>query len=339
VSVVRVADVADLPAVLDDIRHGHRRPMLLPPVVVELDDVDAADPKVLDALDRYPGVVVGHATRPVLPGATQLLESLTCSTAPSASGRCWVDGPLEPLIDTVARSPRAAAALVGLLRVTTDAPVLPGLAAESACYSMLLAGPEFARWRASRVVRPVPEVDEPVLVERDGSHLLVTLNRPERRNAFGRAVRDGLLAALEVARLDDSITEVELRGRGAAFCSGGDLDEFGTATDVTEAHVVRLLASAGAAVHRLRDRVVPRLQGACIGAGIEVPAFADRVVASRDAWFQLPELSLGLVPGAGGTVSITRRIGRWRTAYLALSGRRIGVATALEWGLVDELET
>jgi enoyl-CoA hydratase/carnithine racemase len=181
--------------------------------------------------------------------------------------------------------------------------------------------------------------EDPVIVQRNGSHLVVTLNRPERRNAFGAAVRDGLLAALDVAIHDDSITEVELRGRGEAFCSGGDLDEFGTASDVAEAYVVRLVASAGAAVHRLRARVVPRVHGACIGAGIEVPAFADRVAASADAWFQLPELSMGLVPGAGGTVSITRRIGRWRTAYLALSGRPVDAATALEWGLVDELES
>ena len=72
-----------------------------------------------------------------------------------------------------------------------------------------------------------------------------------------------------------------------------------------------------------------------MGAGIELPAFARRVVAAEDAFFQLPELSLGLIPGAGGTVSIPRRIGRQRTARLALSGERLDAATALEWGLVD----
>ncbi|HRD62678.1 MAG TPA: enoyl-CoA hydratase/isomerase family protein, partial [Nocardioides sp.] len=75
--------------------------------------------------------------------------------------------------------------------------------------------------------------------------------------------------------------------------------------------------------------------GACIGAGIEIPAFAETVVATPDAWFRLPELSMGLVPGAGGTVSIPRRIGRWRTAWLLLTGRDLAAATALEWGLVD----
>jgi enoyl-CoA hydratase/carnithine racemase len=61
------------------------------------------------------------------------------------------------------------------------------------------------------------------------------------------------------------------------------------------------------------------------------------VRAHPNTVFGLPELSLGLLPGAGGTVSVTRRIGRWRTAYLVLSGRRIDAATALRWGLVDEI--
>jgi enoyl-CoA hydratase/carnithine racemase len=68
-----------------------------------------------------------------------------------------------------------------------------------------------------------------------------------------------------------------------------------------------------------------------------VPSFASRVEATQDAWFRLPEIGMGLVPGAGGTVSITRRIGRWRTAYLALSGARLDADTALKWGLVDAI--
>ena len=209
--------------------------------------------------------------------------------------------------------------------------------AESLAYSRLLAGPEFRAWRRSRPRRPVPDCPDPVLLERQGERLVITLNRPERRNAFGRAVRDGLLAALDVAAWDRDISEVVLRGAGPAFCSGGDLDEFGEATDLAAAHSLRLAASAGLAVHQLRDRVRPVLHGACIGAGIEVPAFAGHVVARSDARFQLPELRMGLVPGAGGTVSIAGRIGPWRTAYLVLSGAAIDAPTAMEWGLVVEL--
>jgi enoyl-CoA hydratase/carnithine racemase len=86
------------------------------------------------------------------------------------------------------------------------------------------------------------------------------------------------------------------------------------------------------------DRVVAFLHGSCFGSGIELSAFAARVVARPDTVIGLPEVSLGLIPGAGGTVSLPRRIGRHRTAWLALTGRTIDAATARAWGLVDEIE-
>jgi len=79
------------------------------------------------------------------------------------------------------------------------------------------------------------------------------------------------------------------------------------------------------------------VHGACVGAGVELPAFAARVLARANVLFQLPEVSMGLVPGAGGTASIARRIGRQRTAWMALSGARIDAETAIDWGLVDEI--
>jgi enoyl-CoA hydratase/carnithine racemase len=79
------------------------------------------------------------------------------------------------------------------------------------------------------------------------------------------------------------------------------------------------------------------VHGACAGAGVELPAFAGRVIADPGTTFLLPELAMGLIPGAGGTVSLPRRIGRERTAKLALSGEPIDAKTALDWGLVDEL--
>lgn len=224
-----------------------------------------------------------------------------------------------------------------VLDATAHLEVPEALAVESLAYSTLLAGPEFAHWLAGRVRRPVPTCAEPVLVVRLEDELHVTLNRPERRNAFGAAVRDGLLDALAVAGADPSVTRVRLDGAGPAFCAGGDLDEFGTADDPATAHRVRMQRSAGLAVHRLADRVHPVLHGACIGAGIEVPAFADHVVARAGTSFRLPELTMGLIPGAGGTVSISRRIGRTRFEEWVRSGESVDAATALDWGLVDEV--
>jgi enoyl-CoA hydratase/carnithine racemase len=85
------------------------------------------------------------------------------------------------------------------------------------------------------------------------------------------------------------------------------------------------------------ERVRVEVHGACVGAGIELPAFAARVVAHPAAFFQLPEIGMGLIPGAGGTVSLPRRIGRQRTAWLALTGSRLDAPTALAWNLIDEV--
>ncbi len=90
-------------------------------------------------------------------------------------------------------------------------------------------------------------------------------------------------------------------------------------------------------MHALRTRVEVHVHGACIGAGIELPAFAGRITSTPETFFQLPEVSMGLVPGAGGTASILPRIGRHRLAYMALTGARIDAETALDWGLVDQL--
>ena len=168
-------------------------------------------------------------------------------------------------------------------------------------------------------------------------HDRIALNRPERRNAYGRDVRDALVSALQLVSWDDGIVRVVIDGAGSSFCSGGDLDEFGTAPDPVTAHLVRTRAGAALPLHRVADRVEVRLHGACVGAGIELPAYASRVVAAPDTRVLLPEIGMGLIPGAGGTVSIPRRIGRWRTLYLALTGEFIDAGTALAMGLVDEV--
>ena len=249
------------------------------------------------------------------------------------------EGDLEAVTTAVGANPLAATALALLLRHGEGRSVAAGLVAESAVYSMLQGGPEFAAWRASRPRREVPPEGGPaVLVGRDGARLEVRLNRPGRRNALNTRMREEWLEALAVPALDDTASEVHLTGEGPAFCSGGDLDEFGTFPDPATAHLVRLGRSIGAALDALGDRVVAHLHGACMGSGIELPAFAGTVRAAPGTLIALPEVGLGLVPGAGGTVSLPRRIGRHRTALLALTGRTIDARTGLEWGLVDGLE-
>lgn len=249
------------------------------------------------------------------------------------------DAALDEVIDAVFRTPLAAATLALLLRHGEGRSTEAGLIAESTAYSTLQAGPDFTAWRASRPVRSrPPEIGPAVLLDRQDGTLRITLARPHVHNAFSARLRDGLVTALETALADDTITEVVVDGAGPSFCSGGDLDEFGSFGDPTEAHLVRMVRHAGRLIERLGDRIVVRLHGAAMGAGIELPAFAGRVVADPGTSISLPELALGLVPGAGGTVSIPRRIGRQRTAWLAVTGRSIDAATALAWGLVDAVE-
>ena len=249
------------------------------------------------------------------------------------------DDPMLPLVvEQVGRFPIAAVSLAVLLRGSMTRTVDDGLAAESAVYSTLQAGPEFAAWRASRGPSMLPpDPEPPVLTSRHGDELHIVLNRPHRHNAVTMALRDALCEALTLAAADDSITAVRLSGNGPSFCSGGDLGEFGSFPDPAVAHVTRLTRSPARLAHLIADKLHVHLHGSCMGAGIEVPALAHHVTADPATTIALPEIGLGLVPGAGGTASIPRRIGRQRTAALALSGARIDASTALAWGLVDEL--
>lgn len=246
---------------------------------------------------------------------------------------------LAPIVETARRTPLAAMALVQLLRHSAHLDVHQGLLAESLVYSTLQSGPEFGEWLAGRPAVPAhpPNPEPAVLSRRFDSRLELTLNRPEKRNAFSAQMRDALVEGLQTAVCDPSIEEVVLRGAGTAFCSGGDLDEFGTLPDPATAHGIRSTRNPGRLLAHCAGRVRAELHGACVGAGIELPAFAGHLLAAKDAFFQLPEVAMGLVPGAGGTVSIPRRIGRQRTAYLALSGLPLDTATAHRWGLIDEI--
>ena len=236
----------------------------------------------------------------------------------------------------VAARPYASGALARLLPRVAEADVPHGLALESRTFSELLAGPEFAAWLDARGAPRPPGDSHRVQMERTGDDLTITLDRPARRNAYDAVMRDALLEALEVARLDPDV-RVTLRGAGPDFCAGGDLDEFGTAQDRDAAHQIRVAASPGALVHALRERVTVHVHGNAVGSGIEIAAFAGHVRAGAEARFALPEIAMGLVPGAGGTVSLTRRIGRHRVLWWALTGAVLDAATAHQWGLVDEI--
>ncbi len=251
-----------------------------------------------------------------------------------------LESAIATLTTLISHSPLAAVTLAQVLRVSERLSIPEAMNSESFAYSTLLGGREFKRWLATGRkpgVSPPAEIPDPVLVTREGTTLHIELNHESRRNAYHRQLRDALSDALRIALIDPDIEQVFLSGRGPCFSAGGDLGEFGLTQDTSLAHFIRTQAGSGPLIAALGDRMTLRAHGTCIGAGAELVAFAARVQAVRDATFSLPEVQMGLIPGAGGTVSIPRRIGRWRTAWIGLSGDVINAQRALEWGLIDQI--
>jgi enoyl-CoA hydratase/carnithine racemase len=247
---------------------------------------------------------------------------------------------LPPLLDAISARPFAALTLVQVLRSVESLPVQSGMTLESLAYGVLQGGAEYLAWLAGREEEPrlvSGEQGPAIELSREGGNVVARLNRAEYRNAISVEMRDALVELLELVLLDHSIEQVAISGRGSCFSVGGELREFGLAEDPASAHLIRSLHNPGRLLARCADRVSFHLHSACIGSGIEIPAFAGHVSATPRTFFQLPELAFGLIPGAGGCVSISRRIGRQRTAWLALSRKRINASQALEWGLIDEI--
>lgn len=309
-------------------------------------DLDEPRPPSVQALHRTLPLVIGVLRGPVTPALAPALDALTLTlTDAGAPGRVRqvvrvpdLDDAIRHLRDSAGRCPRAALACGQLLRLGGAGPVTAALAAEAAVFSMLLGGPEFARWLTERGELPLPPPPGRPLVRvsREGDQLSIALDHPERRNSLSFRMREELLAAVEVAAADPEV-RVTISGTGPGFCSGGDLAEFGMARDPVAAYLVRLARAPWRVIDSIAGRVTMRVHGACVGAGAEIAAFGGQVVAAPDTFFSFPEVGMGLVPGAGGTVSVPRRIGRWRAAWLFLTGQRLTAEMALRWGLVDEI--
>ncbi len=329
----------------DEVGPLHGRPL----VAVALRD--AAQARRLAPLVRHlPCVTVGLAERAF--AAPRGFDLYLCGNADASAP--WIpcvgstESELAGLAAAASDHPVAALVLVQLLRMAPALDVAGGITVESLAYATLQSAADHRSWLSARAAgrnapprregRARQDASEPVVASRQAGSLRIVLNRPQVRNAYSAAMRDALIEILRVAAADSEVKEVVIEGAGPDFCSGGDLDEFGTTLDPSVAHAVRSTRSAGNALASCADRCLVRVHGACVGAGTELAAFAQRVVAAPDAVFRLPELSMGLVPGAGGTVSVPRRIGSPRAAWLALSGKGLDADTALRWGLIDDID-
>ena len=163
-----------------------------------------------------------------------------------------------------------------------------------------------------------------------GKILLVTVDNPPV-NALGVAVRRGLAAAMDQAEADAGIAAVLIVGAGKSFIAGADIREFGLPPQAP------MLTDVCKRIESSKKPVIAAIHGAALGGGLEVAIAAHYRIAVANAKLGLPEVLLGLLPGAGGTQRTPRLIGAAAALDLMLSGRHAGAAEALQLGLIDRL--
>jgi enoyl-CoA hydratase/carnithine racemase len=181
-------------------------------------------------------------------------------------------------------------------------------------------------------------VAEPfVLVDREGDILWLTLNRPRQLNAVHLQMRDELWAMLTMLRDDPTVRVAVLRGAGRAFSAGADITEFGSAPSFIDAREARLNRDLWGLMSRLPVPLIAAIHGFAFGAGLEMSLYCDLRIAADDARFALPEVTLGYIPSAGGTQTVSRHINRGDALRLATTGDPIDAAEAYEIGLVHAI--
>ena len=186
---------------------------------------------------------------------------------------------------------------------------------------------------------------ETILLERRGPVAIVTINRPEKRNALNIQTRAEGAAVLNELRADDSVRVVILTGAGdKAFIAGADIAEFAQRTAIGQREVM-LEPSLFNAIDGFPKPIIAMVNGYCLGGGCEVALACDIRIASEKASFGQPEINLGIIPGGGGTQRLTRLVGEGKAMEMILTGEIIDAQTALGAGLVnhvvpaDQLET
>ena len=182
---------------------------------------------------------------------------------------------------------------------------------------------------------------ETLLFEASDGVATVTLNRPEVLNAFSTPMQRELAAVIARVADDDAVRAVVLTGAGRAFCAGGDIGEMEGAADPTPLasrnKLHRMLTSVLMPLVRLEKPVIAAINGAAVGAGMNLALAADITVAAENARFSQAFVKVGLVPDTGGLYLLTRLIGLNRAKELCFTGRMLNAPDALHMGLVNEV--
>lgn len=180
-------------------------------------------------------------------------------------------------------------------------------------------------------------VDESaVVMEQRGAVALITLNRPERLNAWSPDLGAALLQRLREAAADEAVRGVVLTGAGRAFSAGADLKNPRTHTvESPEQHLAGMNGSpVFDTVEAYPKPIVSAVNGYAVGIGCLVPLCCDFILAGEQAVFCLPQVSLGILPAYGGTLRLARFVGRGNALNIALTGRKVGAEEALRMGMV-----
>jgi enoyl-CoA hydratase/carnithine racemase len=176
----------------------------------------------------------------------------------------------------------------------------------------------------------------PLLTERDGPVLTISLNRPERRNALSLDLMQDLIAELKAASRSPEVRSIVLAATGKAFCSGHDLGEMRERDLAEYRHIFDVCSELMNLIQSIPQPVVARVQGIATAAGCQLVASCDLVIASKDATFATPGVKIGLFCSTP-MVALTRAIGRKRALEMLLTGNPINADTAAEWGLVNRV--
>ena len=177
-----------------------------------------------------------------------------------------------------------------------------------------------------------------IIYEKQGGIGYVTLNRPQVLNIYNLQMRDELCQVLTAIRDDPEVMVAIFTGAGErAFCAGADLSEFLTAPSPVMARQVRWERDVWGLFLNLPQPVIAALHGYVLGSGIEIALCCDLRIASEDVRFGLPEVSLGIIPAAGGTQTLPRTIGRAKSLEMLLTNRWIDAEEALAVGLVNRV--
>lgn len=175
--------------------------------------------------------------------------------------------------------------------------------------------------------------EAPVLIEEHGSVFVITINRPDARNAVDHATAEALAQALDKLEHDNSLRVGVLTGAGGHFCAGMDLKAFARGeTPSAPGRGFGGLTRAG------RDKpLIAAVEGYAVGGGTELALACDLVVASREARFGFPEVTRGVVAAEGGMVRLPRRVPRAIAAEVLLTGRPLAADRAAAHGLANQV--